>query len=130
MGQDRLAGGHSIRCSKQYPPGRGRSRTHLLQSGVDLTVIALWLGHEDISTTHIYMEADLTMKEEALRRLQPVNAADRERSDRVDLGADIATHAVEQRRLFFALTNIDDSPEEDAVCRLIDGIGELAFKTD
>ena len=48
---------------------------HLLQSGVDITVIALWLGHEDPSTTHIYLEADLAMKEEALRRLEPLAVA-------------------------------------------------------
>ncbi len=48
---------------------------HLLQSGVDITVIALWLGHEHPSTTHIYMEADLAMKEEALSRLQPIASA-------------------------------------------------------
>ncbi len=44
---------------------------HLLQSGVDITVIALWLGHESPSTTHMYVEADLAMKERALGRLQP-----------------------------------------------------------
>jgi integrase len=43
---------------------------HLLQSGVDITVIALWLGHEDPATTHLYVEADLAMKEAALRRLE------------------------------------------------------------
>jgi site-specific recombinase XerD len=43
---------------------------HLLQSGVDIAVIALWLGHEDTATTHIYLEADLAMKEAALKRLQ------------------------------------------------------------
>ena len=43
---------------------------HLLQSGVDITVIALWLGHESISTTHLYIEADLAMKERALSKLQ------------------------------------------------------------
>ena len=42
---------------------------HLLQSGVDITVIALWLGHEDPATTHLYIEADLAMKEAALRRI-------------------------------------------------------------
>lgn len=51
---------------------RHTTAMHLLQSGVDITVIALWLGHEDPSTTHIYMEADIAMKEEALSRLQPV----------------------------------------------------------
>jgi integrase/recombinase XerD len=44
---------------------------HLLQSGVATPVIALWLGHEDPATTHQYIEADLAMKENALRRLQP-----------------------------------------------------------
>jgi integrase/recombinase XerD len=42
---------------------------HLLQSGVDLAVIALWLGHADPATTHLYLEADLAAKEAALRRL-------------------------------------------------------------
>jgi integrase len=43
---------------------------HLLQSGVDISVIALWLGHESPATTHHYVEADLAMKERALARLQ------------------------------------------------------------
>jgi integrase len=44
---------------------------HLLQSGVDISVIALWLGHESPATTFIYLSADMKMKEEALLRLQP-----------------------------------------------------------
>lgn len=44
---------------------------HLLQSGVDLSVIALWIGHEHLDTTHIHMEADLALKEKALSQLQP-----------------------------------------------------------
>lgn len=43
---------------------------HLLQSGVDITVIALWLGHESILTTHKYIEADLEMKKKTLSHLQ------------------------------------------------------------
>jgi hypothetical protein len=43
----------------------------LLQSGVDLAVIALWLGHESTETTHRYLEADLTTKEYALQKLVP-----------------------------------------------------------
>jgi integrase len=43
---------------------------HLLQSGVDISVIALWLGHESPTTTHHYVEADLAMKDRALARLQ------------------------------------------------------------
>jgi integrase len=43
---------------------------HLLQSGVDISVSALWLGHESPKTTYMYFEADLAMKERALARLQ------------------------------------------------------------
>ncbi len=42
---------------------------HLLQAGVDISVIALWLGHESPETTHHYVEADLTVKERALAKL-------------------------------------------------------------
>jgi integrase len=42
---------------------------HLLQAGVDISVIALWLGHESPTTTHQYIEADLAMKERALAKL-------------------------------------------------------------
>jgi site-specific recombinase XerD len=48
---------------------RHTTAMHLLQSGVDITVIALWLGHESPTTTHRYMEADLAMKERALAKL-------------------------------------------------------------
>jgi integrase/recombinase XerD len=50
---------------------RHSTAQHLLQSGVDLNVIALWLGHASPATTHMYMQADLTMKEQALNTLQP-----------------------------------------------------------
>jgi site-specific recombinase XerD len=49
---------------------RHTTAMHLLQSGVDVNVIALWLGHESPSTTHMYVEADLAMKERALSRLE------------------------------------------------------------
>ena len=51
---------------RQVSPHRVRHSTamHLLQSGVDITVIALWLGHESTATTHMYVEADLAMKKE------------------------------------------------------------------
>ena len=50
---------------------RHTTAMHLLQAGVDLTVIALWLGHESPVTTHGYIEADLAMKERALATLAP-----------------------------------------------------------
>lgn len=42
---------------------------HMLQAGVDITVIALWLGHESPVTTHKYIEADMAMKERALLKI-------------------------------------------------------------
>ena len=38
----------------------------LLRRGVDLSVIALWLGHESTETTQIYLHADMRLKERAL----------------------------------------------------------------
>jgi len=49
---------------------RHTTAMNLLQSGGDISVIALWLGHESPTTTHHYVEADLAMKERALARLQ------------------------------------------------------------
>jgi site-specific recombinase XerD len=46
----------------------------LLQSGVNRAVIALWLGHEPVETTQIYLEATLAMKEEALAKTSPPNS--------------------------------------------------------
>jgi site-specific recombinase XerD len=43
----------------------------LLQAGVDRAVIALWLGHESVDTTQIYLEANLAMKEEILAKTKP-----------------------------------------------------------
>lgn len=48
---------------------RHTTAMHLLQAGIDIAVIALWLGHESPSTTHMYLEADLALKERALARL-------------------------------------------------------------
>jgi len=45
----------------------------LLQAGVDRSVIALWLGHESVETTQIYLEATLAMKEAALAKATPRN---------------------------------------------------------
>jgi site-specific recombinase XerD len=49
---------------------RHTTAMHLLQSGVDLSVIAMWLGHENIQTTHQYLDADLESKKRALAHLQ------------------------------------------------------------
>ena len=62
---------HSL-VAKDVSPHTIRHTTamHLLQSGVDISVIAIWLGHESIVTTHMYLEADLEMKEKALAAIK------------------------------------------------------------
>ena len=45
----------------------------LLSAGVDTSVIALWLGHQSEATTHIYLHADMTIKEQALARVPAPN---------------------------------------------------------
>ena len=45
----------------------------LLEAGVDRAVIALWLGHESVETTQMYLDADLAMKERALARTAPLH---------------------------------------------------------
>lgn len=57
---------------KQISPHTFRHTTamHLLQAGVDITVIALWLGHESSDTTHQYVEADMQMKKRVLDRIE------------------------------------------------------------
>ena len=59
--------------SKRVSPHvlRHTAAMELLQAGVDTTVIALWLGHESVETTHIYLEADLAMKQKALAKTTP-----------------------------------------------------------
>jgi site-specific recombinase XerD len=44
----------------------------LLHNGVDRSVIALWLGHESVETTQMYLHADMRLKEQALSRTQPL----------------------------------------------------------
>lgn len=50
---------------------RHTAAMRLLAAGIDSTVIALWLGHESIDTTQVYLHADLTTKENALARTAP-----------------------------------------------------------
>ena len=51
---------------------RHTAAMELLQAGVDRSVIALWLGHESIETTQIYLDADLALKEKALAKMTPL----------------------------------------------------------
>jgi site-specific recombinase XerD len=51
---------------------RHSTAMRLLQSGVGQSVIALWLGHESVETTQIYLNADLKMKEKVLEKVAPL----------------------------------------------------------
>jgi integrase/recombinase XerD len=53
---------------------RHTAAMELLQAGVDRSMIALWLGHESVETTQIYLNANLALKEEILAKTNPVNA--------------------------------------------------------
>jgi len=62
-------------AAKQVTPHvlRHTAAMRLLHAGVDTSVIALWLGHESVETTQIYVHADLTLKERALARTTPID---------------------------------------------------------
>jgi len=51
---------------------RHSAAMQLLQNGVDRTVIALWLGHESVETTQMYIHADIQLKEKAMARTRPI----------------------------------------------------------
>src|SRR5439155_19777222 len=61
--------------SKRVTPHclRHTAAMELLQAGVDRSVIALWLGHESVETTQIYLDANLALKEQALAKTAPAN---------------------------------------------------------
>ena len=73
-----LLGKHLAAATAAYPALAGKRVTphvlrhsaamELLQAGVDRSVIALWLGHESVETTQIYLDANLAMKEQALAK--------------------------------------------------------------
>lgn len=74
---------YTARAADRCPSLRGKAITthvlrhttamRLLHAGVDTSVIALWLGHESVDTTQIYLHADLHLKEKALARTRPPN---------------------------------------------------------
>jgi hypothetical protein len=67
---------HAELIATRITPNTGSAKTRhtaamsLLKGGVDTSVIALWLGHEDPETTQVYLHADMTIKEQALARVQ------------------------------------------------------------
>ena len=60
------------RCIGKVTPHtlRHSAAMTLLKAGVDTSVIALWPGHEGTETTQVYLHADMTIKEQALARVQ------------------------------------------------------------
>ena len=52
---------------------RHTAAMQLFEHGIDRSVIALWLGHESVETTQMYLHADLRLKEQALSRITPVD---------------------------------------------------------
>jgi integrase/recombinase XerD len=62
----------SLQAKKVTPHTlRHTAAMNLLHAGVDITVIALWLGHENPATTRIYLHADMALKEKAIARTAP-----------------------------------------------------------
>ena len=81
---ERRLAGHLATARASCPSLRGKHVTmhtlrhtaamRLLHAGIDIAVIALWLGHEQIATTHIYLlHADMNQKERAIARVTPPN---------------------------------------------------------
>jgi len=83
-GLERRLAKHHTTATRRCPSLRDKKVTlhtlrhtaamQLLHAGVDTTVIALWLGHERVDTTQIYLHADLALKEKALARTKPPDA--------------------------------------------------------
>jgi len=75
---------HALRAQQDCPSLKQKTVTpHVLRHssamrlrahGVDQSVIALWLGHESVETTQMYLHADLRLKEQALSRVEPLGA--------------------------------------------------------
>jgi site-specific recombinase XerD len=63
-------------ASKNLTPHvlRHTAAMRLLHAGNDITVIALWLGHESVTTTQIYLQADMALKQRALDRTTPLTS--------------------------------------------------------
>jgi integrase/recombinase XerD len=74
-----------------------------LRAGTDTSVIALWLGHEDAETTQVYLHADMTIKEQALARVQQP-------------GTSPGRYRPPDTLLTF-LNNLWPPPEPDRLCR-------------
>ena len=80
---ERIVGKYVALASELCPTLNGKNVTphclrhtaamELLREGVGCTVIALWLGREDVETTQVYLHADLQVKEKAMEKTRPIN---------------------------------------------------------
>jgi site-specific recombinase XerD len=80
---ERLVRQHAVTAAKSCPSLaskhvsphvlRHAAAMELLQNGVERTVLALWLGHESVETTQMYVHANIEMKERAMAKTQPVS---------------------------------------------------------
>lgn len=57
----------------------------MLEAGIDITTIALWLGHESTEATMTYLQADLTMKQKAMDRISPPDVRGRRYHPKADI---------------------------------------------
>ena len=53
---------------------RHTAAMELLQAGVDRALIAIWLGHDSLETTQIYLDANLQLKEAVLAKMNPLRS--------------------------------------------------------
>ena len=80
----RLVGRHAVAPKRPAHLAKKRVTPHvlrhsaameLLQAGVDRALIAIWLGHESVETTQVYLDADFTLKEAMLAKARPIEGA-------------------------------------------------------
>ena len=74
-------------AAKQITPHTLRHTTamRMLEAGIDITTIALWLGHESTQATMAYLQADLTMKQKAMDRISPADVRGRRYQPKADI---------------------------------------------
>jgi len=75
----------SLKRKRIHPHSlRHSTAVHLLKSGVDLSTIAHWLGHNSINTTHKYVTIDLEAKRAAIAKAEPVTKSAKQPRWRTD----------------------------------------------
>jgi len=91
---------------------RHTAAMNLLQAGVDVTVIALWLGHESPATTRIYLHADMALKEQAIARTAPPNTPTQRYRAPPTTCSPSSTNSDHNRRVMPPRTGTTNSPQQ------------------